>query len=87
MKIEKYKKYPKRAKRLKQQGRVVISFEVMKNGQIRNITVKSKSPYKRLNEAAKNILKNIKSFDPIPKQLNRQTWAIEVPLSYLIQNT
>ncbi len=85
--IEKYKKYPKRAKRLKQQGQVIVGFEIAPNGQISSVSLKSKSPYKRLNLAALKILKEIIRFDPIPKELNKTTWAIEVPISYSISKS
>lgn len=85
--IEKYKKYPKRAKRLKQQGNVIVRFEIKKNGQIHSVNIKSKCPYKRLNTAALNLLKEIAKFDPIPDELNKNSWAIEVPISYSIINS
>lgn len=84
--IEKHKEYPKRAKRLKQQGKVIVIFEINKNGYIKSINLKSKSQYKRLNNAALDILKKIARFEPIPKELNKTNWAIEIPISYFILN-
>ena len=85
--IEKYKKYPRRAKRLNQQGKVVVSFKIEKNGQIKDIEIKSRCPFKKLNIAAINILKEIAQFDPIPNELNKNSWDIEVPISYSIINS
>lgn len=85
--IEKYKKYPRRAKLLKQQGEVIVSFKIEKNGSIRDINIKSRCPFKKLNTAAINILKEIAKFDPIPNELNKSSWAIEVPISYEIFNS
>jgi protein TonB len=84
--IENKKIYPKRAKRLKQQGKVVISFEITKNGHIKKVALKNACPYKRLNSAAIKLLVQIAKFEPIPKELEKDTWAIEVPINYSILN-
>lgn len=84
--IEKHKKYPKRAKRLKQQGKVMLSFTVLENGAIQDAKIIGKSPYKRLNTAALKILHTINQFDPIPKELNKNSWQLNVPINYSIIN-
>lgn len=85
-KIARNKIYPKRAKRLKQEGKVLVSFLISHNGKIKNISLKGKSSYKRLNEAALKLLRSIARFDPIPKELGKNSWAIEVPINYSIIN-
>ena len=82
--IEKNKKYPKSAKRLKQMGKVYLSFTISKNGDIVNVRISKNSKYKRLNKAALEILSNIKRFEPIPKELKKSTWDITVPVVYKI---
>lgn len=82
--IEKNKKYPKSAKRLKQMGKVYLSFTIGKNGEIRNVKISKNSKYKRLNKATMEIMSNIKKFDPIPKELNKSSWDITVPVVYQI---
>ena len=84
--IENNKTYPKRAKRLKQQGRVVVSFEITKDGLIKKILLKDSCPYKRLNIAAVELLEQIAKFEPIPKELGKNSWTIEVPINYSIVN-
>jgi|GEM_PF-4016991 len=85
--IEKNKVYPKRAKRLKQEGRVVISFELLKDGTIKKINIKDSSGFKRLNSAAVDLLETISKFQPIPKELNKDIWVIEIPINYSIYNS
>lgn len=85
-KIEQNKTYPKRAKRLKQQGQVVIAFKISKSGHIENVNLKGSCPYKRLNEAAIKLLIEIAKFEPIPSELEKNSWAIEVPINYSIVN-
>lgn len=83
-KIEKNKIYPKRAKRLNQQGVVVISLEILKNGYIKSINLKNSSKFKRLNKATLKLFKKIIKFEPIPSELNKNRWLIEVPVNYSI---
>ncbi|WP_024954709.1 energy transducer TonB [Sulfurospirillum arcachonense] len=84
--IEKNKIYPKRAKRLKQQGEVVVSFEILKDGSIKRVNIKNRSSFKRLNMAAVKLLKKINKFDSIPNELEKNRWAIEIPIKYSIVN-
>jgi len=85
-KIEQNKVYPKRAKRLRQEGKVLVSFLVRKNGSIQNIKLVGKSSYKRLDEATLELLKKIARFDAIPEELEKNSWTIEVPINYSIIN-
>lgn len=85
-KIENNKIYPKRAKRLKQQGKVLVSFSIQSDGVIKGVSLVKGSRYKRLNNAALELLKGIARFDSIPKKLGKTTWAIEVPINYSIIN-
>lgn len=85
-KIENNKIYPTKAKKLKQQGNVIVSFEITKSGYIKKVSLKDACPYSRLNSAAIKLLKDISRFEPIPKELEKNTWAIEVPISYSIIN-
>lgn len=85
--IEKNKQYPKMAKRLKQQGKVIVRFLITKHGFIESITLKNGCPYKRLNIAAIELLEKIKKFDPIPSELNKGSWVIDIPITYSIINT
>jgi protein TonB len=82
--IDKNKKYPKTAKRLNQTGKVYLSFTIGKNGEIKNVRISKNSKYSRLNKAAMEILTKIKKFEPIPKELNKNSWDITVPVAYQI---
>ncbi|MGB7401421.1 MAG: energy transducer TonB [Arcobacter sp.] len=82
--IEKNKIYPNSAKRLNQTGKVYLNFTISKNGDIVNIKIMEKSKYKRLNNAAIEIINKIKHFEPIPQELNKSSWNITVPVLYQI---
>ncbi len=82
--IEDKKIYPNSAKRLKQQGRVIVSFLITKEGNFKNISLKDSSKYKKLNKAALELLNNISKFEPIPDELGKNKWVIEIPINYKI---
>ena len=58
-KIEKNKVYPKVAKRLNQTGKVIVSFDILKDGKITNIKIIHKSKFEKLDEASIELLTNI----------------------------
>jgi len=82
--IEDKKIYPNSAKRLKQQGRVIVSFLITKEGTFKNISLKDSSKFKKLNKAALELLNNISRFEPIPDELEKNKWVIEIPINYKI---
>ena len=82
--IEKNKIYPQSAKRLNQMGKVHVCFVISKDGQIKDVKVVKDSNYKRLNEAALEILAKINRFEPIPEKLNKNSWEITVPIVHQI---
>ena len=82
--IEKNKIYPNSAKRLNQMGKVHLSFVISKDGQIKNAKIVKDSSFKRLDEAALEILSKINKFEPIPEKLNKNSWEITVPIIYEI---
>ncbi len=84
--IEQRKKYPKAAKRMRQEGVVKVKFTIGKNGVIRNIRLAGKCSYMKLNKAAMKILKKIRAFAPIPKELSERYLSLTVPIRYKILN-
>ena len=82
--IEKNKIYPNSAKRLNQMGKVHLYFVISKDGQIRNAKILKDSSFKKLDEAALEILSKINKFEPIPEKLNKNSWEITVPIIYEI---
>ena len=82
--IEKNKTYPKIAKRLNQTGKVYVTFLVTKDGAIKNCRINKSSNFESLDEASMEILMKIVSFEAIPKELNKDSWEITVPIVYQI---
>ncbi len=82
--IEQNKRYPRSAKRLKQQGAVWIRFTIYADGHIGPVTLVKKSSYAKLNKAAVKILKRVGAFAPIPKELKKGSLSLTVPVRYKI---
>lgn len=82
--IEKNKNYPKSAKRLNQTGKVHVTFMITKDGKIKNCKILKGSEFESLDQAALEILLNIANFEPIPNELNKESWEITVPIIYQI---
>lgn len=80
--IEKNKIYPKVAKRLNQTGKVYVTFLITKDGEIKNCRVHKSSKFESLDNASIEILLKIASFEAIPKELNKNSWEITVPIVY-----
>ena len=83
-KIEKNKTYPKAAKKLNQTGKVLVSFDILKDGKVTNIKIINKSKFEKLDEASIELLTNIGFFEAIPNELNKTVWNIQIPINYQI---
>jgi len=83
-KIEKNKVYPKIAKRLNQTGKVVVSFDILKDGKVINIRIIQNSKFEKLDEASIELLTKIGFFEAIPNELNKTVWNIQIPINYQI---
>ena len=83
-KIEKNKVYPKIAKKLNQTGKVLVSFDILKDGKVINIKIIQNSKFEKLDEASVELLTNIGFFEAIPSELNKTVWNIQIPINYQI---
>ena len=84
--INKNKPYPTISRKLKEQGKVIVSFRVMKNGLFENIKLSGSSNIKRLDEAALNALYETKKFKPFENEINKEFVDFELPLEFIVIN-
>ena len=84
--INKNKTYPTISRKLKEQGKVIVSFRVMKNGSFENIKLNGSSNIKRLDEAALNALYETKKFKPFENEINKEFVDFELPLEFIVIN-
>lgn len=84
--IEGLKSYPLASKRMREQGRAVVSFLIAKDGSISNILLKGSSGFARLDEASLAIVRTIGRFRAFPNDLKRDALSIDVPIEYILDN-
>ena len=79
------KRYPKRAKRRRQQGTVRVSFIVYTNGMIKNIRAVTSSGHTTLDKAAIKAIQKISSKLPFPAGIKRKQWVLTIPVAYKLR--
>jgi protein TonB len=81
--INKNKNYPTISKKLREEGRVIVSFRVLNTGQFTNIRVFVSSTKERLDKAALNALYNTKEYQAFDNKLiNKEFLDFELPLEF-----
>jgi periplasmic protein TonB len=82
-KINKNKTYPTISKKLKEEGKVIISFRVLSNGLFSEIKLLVSSDKERLDKAALNALYDTKQFEPFDNRIvNKEYLDFEVPIDF-----
>lgn len=81
--IEQNKFYPTKAKRLKHKGKVIISFQIKKDGTYIDLKIEKASEFESLNNSAIQIIKNIKQFPKPPRSINSSNLSFQVPIEYI----
>jgi len=82
--INKNKEYPTISKKLKEEGKVIISFKVLRNGQFTNIRVDISSGIERLDKAALNALYETKEFESFGSNINNEYLDFILPLEFTL---
>ena len=82
--IERNKIYPKKAKKLKQQGRVLLHFVVDTDGNFQNLKLAKSSSFKSLDNGALKLLQKISTFKPLPSELKVSSLTVTQPITYQI---
>ncbi|MRR06895.1 MAG: TonB family protein, partial [Deltaproteobacteria bacterium] len=75
--IEQNITYPKRAQRMGWTGRVVVSFDVLKNGHVQDIRIVKSSGYELLDS---NLVETIRKTGPFPRPPVSVT--LKMPITY-----
>ncbi|MDJ0741488.1 MAG: energy transducer TonB, partial [Gammaproteobacteria bacterium] len=83
--IDRNKYYPRKSRRRAEQGRVTVAFVIAADGAISDVAVASSSGYRRLDAAARDAVRSLRRFEPIPEALARDRWPIRVPLDFRLR--
>lgn len=82
--INRNKKYPTISKKLKEQGKVIVRFRVLKNGKFDNIHILVSSNNKRLDNAALNALYDTKEYEPFNEKIKKDFIEYNLPLEFIL---
>ena len=83
--IYRHKRYPRQAYSLNQEGLVIISLKLNKDGEILDLSVIKEAPYRILNEASLDTISAIHRFPPIPDELGVPELTLRIPIEYKIR--
>ena len=85
-KIVATKKYPRKAKRQGIEGTVTAKFTVLKSGDIEDLLLVTRTPYKILNDAGLDAIKRSAPFPGLPEEIGQDFLEIVIPFSFTIRN-
>lgn len=83
-KIDAHKHYPKLARRMGEEGRVVVEFSLDASGAVSSVRIKQSSGSARLDEAALQAVRDAAPFPPFPDGVGRKHWDFTLPLSFAL---
>ena len=79
--LERNKKYPRPARRMRQSGIVKLKVNISQSGQFSNVVILSPAPFSSLNTAAVELFKKLGKFKPLPKDYKGNNEFI-IPIAY-----
>jgi len=83
--INRSKFYPRASRRLGEEGMVVVSFVIQRNGELTDLSIVESSGHRRLDEAALKTLQRVSPFEKIPEAIDREQWPISVPIAFSLR--
>ncbi|MEM9102395.1 MAG: energy transducer TonB [Pseudomonadota bacterium] len=83
--LERHKKYPKRAKARRQQGTVMLSFVIDRQGVVLSQSIQKSSGYTHLDKEALKMLKRASPLPAIPESMQKETLPLVVPVEFFLR--
>ncbi len=83
--IEKNKFFPKRAKRMRKGGDILIEFTLNRDGSLFDLKVLEATGHDSLKEAAKKAIQISAAFPPFPEKSSRESWTFQTRLEYRLR--
>jgi len=85
-KVESARFYPDRARRMGQEGRVVVRFVVRAGGQLERVDLAEPSSFPLLNQAAMETIRSLSSLPPLPPDFGDRM-EVTIPLVYRLEQS
>ena len=83
-KIAQAKYYPSLARKRGWEGKPIVEFKLARNGDLLSSAITLNSPYKILNEAALDAIKNAAPYPKIPDTLKVDSIRFKLPISFIL---
>ncbi len=83
--LEKHKKYPRRAKRLRIEGEGMLRILIDRSGQTRQISLAQRTGNRLLDKAALEMAQRANPFPPMPQNDPRAQLEFNVPVAFVLR--
>jgi len=83
--LEKHKKYPRRAKRLRIEGEGMLRILIDRTGQTRQVSLERRTGNRLLDKAALEMARRANPFPPMPENDPRRKMEFIVPVAFVLQ--
>ena len=80
--IEKNKFYPNRARKMRKEGKVLVSFTLNRNGSLRGLNILEVIGHSSFEKATMKAIQTSENFPPFPDDSHRQIWSFKTTLTY-----
>ncbi len=82
--LNRYKHYPEAAQKAKEQGQLVVSFTILRDGTVVDPRIEHSSGFPLLDEAALKMLHDASPVPPLPQTYRAQRLAVGLPVNFSI---
>ena len=83
--LEKHKTYPRKAKRRRQEGVVILSFTINRDGRISNYRIKQPSGYKALDQETLAMLERAQPLPEFPMEMKEDKLHLTLPVQFALR--
>ena len=83
--IDANKKYPLLSRQRKEQGTPTVTFTILKNGVVTNLSIKS-SGYRSLDREARRMIMMSSPFPRIPDSIKKESISLTIPINFRLNN-
>ena len=83
--LERHKRYPRQAKRLRIEGRGLLRIRIDRDGRAQLIALEQRTGNRMLDQAALEMARRADPFPPVPKSYSRRELEFIVPVAFVLR--